>query len=76
MLGKMLHTLVGYTAAPDGAQLIAYLATIAAIFGLMRWERTRHPRGKWSPILPETPAPLIAQRRLLRFFDSYRGGGP
>lgn len=49
ILGKMLHTLVGYTAAPDVAQLIAYLATIAAIFGLMRWERTRHPRGNMVP---------------------------
>jgi len=45
ILGKMLHTLVGYTAAPDGAQLIAYVATIAAIVGLTRWERNRHPRG-------------------------------
>jgi high-affinity iron transporter len=50
--GKMLHTLVGYTAAPDGAQLLAYLLTIAAIFGLMRWERSRHPRGEAIP----TPA--------------------
>jgi high-affinity iron transporter len=46
ILGKMLHTLVGYTAAPDGAQLIAYLGTVLAIFGLMRWERGRHPRSK------------------------------
>jgi len=36
MFGKMLHTLVGYTAAPNGAQLIAYAATIAAILVLMR----------------------------------------
>jgi hypothetical protein len=41
-----LHTLVGYTAAPAGAQLIAYLGTVLAIFGLMRWERGRHPRSK------------------------------
>jgi high-affinity iron transporter len=52
ILGKMLHTLVGYTAAPDGAQLLAYVATIAAIVGLMRWERNRHPRGT----LVATPA--------------------
>lgn len=49
ILGKMLHTLVGYTAAPDAAQLIVYLATIAAIFGLTRWERARHPRGNMIP---------------------------
>ncbi|HET7084775.1 MAG TPA: FTR1 family protein [Rhizomicrobium sp.] len=36
MFGKMLHTLVGYTAAPNGAQLIAYAATIALILVLMR----------------------------------------
>jgi high-affinity iron transporter len=52
ILGKMLHTLVGYTAAPDGAQLIVYLGSIAAIFALMRWERSRHPRSK----LIATPA--------------------
>lgn len=47
--GKMLHTLIGYTAAPDGAQLVAYIATVAAIFGLMRWERRRQPRGGLVP---------------------------
>jgi high-affinity iron transporter len=49
LIGKMLHTLIGYTAAPDAAQLIAYVLTIAAIFGLMRWERIRHPRGGMIP---------------------------
>lgn len=49
IIGKMLHTLVGYTAAPDGAQLIAYVATTAVILVLMRWERARHPRGKMVP---------------------------
>lgn len=44
ILGKMLHTLVGYTAAPDAAQLLAYVATIIAILSLTRWERHRHPR--------------------------------
>ena len=34
--GKLLHTLVGYSEAPNGAQLIAYLATIAMIAVLMR----------------------------------------
>jgi len=45
IVGRLLHTLVGYSDAPNGAQLVAYLATIAAVTGLMRWERTRHPRG-------------------------------
>jgi high-affinity iron transporter len=34
--GRLLHTLVGYVQAPDGAQLIAYLLTIAVILGLTR----------------------------------------
>jgi high-affinity iron transporter len=34
--GKMLHTLVGYSAAPNGAQLMAYGATILMILVLMR----------------------------------------
>jgi high-affinity iron transporter len=34
--GKMLHTLVGYSAAPNGAQLMAYGATILMILLLMR----------------------------------------
>ena len=34
--GRLLHTLVGYSEAPNGAQLIAYGATIAMILVLMR----------------------------------------
>ena len=37
--GRLLHTLIGYTAAPTGLQLAAYLATITAILGLMRLAR-------------------------------------
>ncbi len=44
--GKMLHTLIGYTAAPDGAQALAYLLTIAAIVSLARWERARRLQRK------------------------------
>ena len=47
--GRLLHTLIGYSDAPNGAQLIAYLATIAIIMGLTRWEHTRHPRGSQIP---------------------------
>jgi high-affinity iron transporter len=49
IIGRLLHTLVGYTDTPDGAQLIAYIVTVAAIMGLMRWERARHPRGNVIP---------------------------
>lgn len=34
--GRLLHTLVGYSDAPNGAQLIAYSLTIIAIVVLMR----------------------------------------
>jgi len=34
--GRLLHTLVGYSEAPNGAQLIAYGATILMILVLMR----------------------------------------
>ena len=34
--GRVLHTLVGYSDRPSQMQLLVYLATLAAIFGLMR----------------------------------------
>ena len=45
--GRLLHTLVGYSDAPDGAQIIAYLAVIALMLGLMRMV------GKPAPRLPQ-----------------------
>ena len=36
MLGKALHTLVGYTDRPTGIQMIVYAATLTIIFTLMR----------------------------------------
>ena len=43
--GRLLHTLVGYSEAPDGAQIIAYLATIAMMLGLMRTVGKPAPRA-------------------------------
>jgi high-affinity iron transporter len=43
--GRLLHTLVGYNDQPNGLQLIVYAAVIVIMNVLMRWERTRHPRG-------------------------------
>lgn len=34
--GRALHTLIGYTDQPTQMQLLAYLATLAATFGLMK----------------------------------------
>jgi high-affinity iron transporter len=47
--GRLLHTLVGYNDAPNGAQLIVYISTIVVIMGLTRWEHARHPRGNVIP---------------------------
>lgn len=41
--GRLLHTLIGYTDQPSGAQLIVYLATIATITALMRIVGARKP---------------------------------
>jgi high-affinity iron transporter len=37
--GRLLHTLIGYTAMPDGAQLLAYAMVIAMMLALMRLAR-------------------------------------
>ena len=42
LTGKMLHTLVGYTARPSGIQLLFYVTTLCTILGLMRWVGRRH----------------------------------
>ncbi|HEX4159110.1 MAG TPA: FTR1 family protein [Rhizomicrobium sp.] len=44
IVGRLLHTLVGYNDTPNGAQLVAYSATVAVILALTRFERARHPR--------------------------------
>jgi high-affinity iron transporter len=44
--GKLLHTLVGYSEAPNGAQLIAYGATIVMILVLMRLVNAPAARAK------------------------------
>lgn len=49
IFGRLLHTLVGYSDAPDGAQLLAYAATVIAIVALTRLERTRHPAQEARP---------------------------
>jgi high-affinity iron transporter len=39
--GRLLHTLIGYTAMPDTAQLLAYALVIALMLALMRMARGR-----------------------------------
>jgi high-affinity iron transporter len=45
LTGRLLHTLIGYTATPSGAQLLVYLLTIAVIVALMRYVRSPRTRG-------------------------------
>ena len=50
--GRVLHTLIGYTAQPAGIQLVFYVATLLVIGGLMRLvgsaeqARAAHPSGR------------------------------
>ncbi|HEY3644836.1 MAG TPA: FTR1 family protein [Gammaproteobacteria bacterium] len=44
--GKMLHTLIGYTARPSGIQLLFYVATLCTILALMRWVGRRHAAAR------------------------------
>jgi high-affinity iron transporter len=44
--GRLLHTLVGYSEAPNGAQIVAYIATIAMILVLMRVVNNRHQAAR------------------------------
>ena len=50
--GRLLHTLVGYSDAPNGAQIIAYLAIIGLMLGLMRMVGKPAPR----PLPARVPA--------------------
>jgi high-affinity iron transporter len=47
--GRLLHTLVGYSEAPNGAQLIAYGATILVILVLMRLVPQGQKGAKGAP---------------------------
>jgi high-affinity iron transporter len=37
VLGKALHTLIGYVSRPDGIQILFYLVTLSAVWLLTRW---------------------------------------
>lgn len=39
--GRLLHSLIGYTDRPSGAQVAAYLVTVVSILGLMRVVQAR-----------------------------------
>jgi high-affinity iron transporter len=45
IVGKMLHTLIGYVARPDGIQLLFYAATVLVTLGLMKLVRKSQARA-------------------------------
>jgi high-affinity iron transporter len=46
MIGRLLKTLIGYTDQPDGLQLMAWVAVLAAMFGLTKLvSRRQTPRN-------------------------------
>ena len=52
LAGRLLHTLIGYTDRPSGAQLVVYLLTVALILTLM------YPSGA---LRAATPRPAVAE---------------
>lgn len=46
IVGKMLHTLVGYTARPAGIQIVAYVATLVVIVFLARAANRPQPTSR------------------------------
>lgn len=52
--GQTLHVLVGYTARPDGVQMIFYVATALALLAGMRWSRQWPPRAAAEPLSSAT----------------------
>ena len=43
LLGRILHTLIGYEAMPSGIQVVFYAATLVLILSGMRFFRLRTP---------------------------------
>jgi len=60
LAGRLVHTLVGYTARPSGAQVAAYGVTIAVILGLMRFRPA--PAQPARARRPESPGSRFRRR--------------
>ena len=61
IVGKILHTLIGYTAQPAGVQIVFYLVTLAAIAALMRIvgpaaTTARGGEEQWAANKPDSPS--------------------
>jgi high-affinity iron transporter len=62
VLGRLLHTLVGYTDRPSGAQLLVYLLTVTVVWGLMRLQRPFSSATKQSSPDPNSCSSLGLMR--------------
>jgi high-affinity iron transporter len=56
VLGRLLHTLIGYTDRPNGAQVLVYLLTVSFIWGLMRLQR---PYSRTTKQSSSEPIPVV-----------------
>lgn len=55
LIGRVLHTLVGYSDQPSEMQVVAYVLTLAAIFGLTRLLKApKRPRPAAVTALPQS----------------------
>jgi high-affinity iron transporter len=48
LFGRLLHTLIGYSDRPNGAQLVVYVAVVVAIVALMKIVRASHDRHRFT----------------------------
>jgi high-affinity iron transporter len=59
VLGKALHTLIGYVARPDGIQILFYLATLCGIWLLTKWVGNPPPRRPTVSLQRGIETPLV-----------------
>ena len=59
VLGKALHTLIGYVSRPDGIQILFYLATISAVWLLTRSIGRPLPPPRAPSLSRGTATPLL-----------------
>jgi high-affinity iron transporter len=57
LAGRVLHTLIGYTAQPAGIQLVFYVATLLVIGGLMRLVSSGEQKNRGKPSGPRAALP-------------------
>jgi high-affinity iron transporter len=48
LFGRLLHTLIGYSDRPNGAQLVVYVTVVVAIVALMKIVRASHDRHRFT----------------------------